>query len=113
MTDTNAPSVALIDDDRNIITSLAIALQGEGFVTRLYTDPEAGLKALSENPADVIVCDIKMPRLDGIELLRRLREKSATPVYLPYLQDRRARRGAGPRDGRGRLYCQAIFPSAC
>jgi two-component system response regulator ChvI len=48
-------------------------------VTRLYTDPEAGLKALSENPADVIVCDIKMPRLDGIELLRRLREKSATP----------------------------------
>jgi two-component system response regulator ChvI len=79
MTDTNAPSVALIDDDRNIITSLAIALQGEGFVTRLYTDPEAGLKALSENPADVIVCDIKMPRLDGIELLRRLREKSATP----------------------------------
>lgn len=80
MNDTNAaPTIALIDDDRNIITSLAIALQGEGFVTRLYTDPEAALKALADNPADIAVCDIKMPRLDGIELLRRLREKSAMP----------------------------------
>lgn len=79
MTDSLAPSIALIDDDRNIITSLAIALQAEGFVTRLYTDPEAALKALAENPADIAVCDIKMPRLDGIELLRRLREKSAMP----------------------------------
>lgn len=79
MTDTPAPSIALIDDDRNIITSLSIALQGEGFMTRLYTDPEAALKALSDNPADLAVCDIKMPRLDGIELLRRLREKSQMP----------------------------------
>lgn len=79
MTDNPAPSIALIDDDRNIITSLAIALQAEGFVTRLYTDPEAALKALADNPADIAVCDIKMPRLDGIELLRRLREKSAMP----------------------------------
>ncbi|MDQ4419726.1 response regulator transcription factor [Sphingobium sp. DEHP117] len=79
MTDAAAPTVALIDDDRNIIASLAIALQGEGFVTRLYTDPEAALKALAENPADIAVCDIKMPRLDGLELLRRLREKSAMP----------------------------------
>jgi two-component system response regulator ChvI len=79
MTDAAAPTVALIDDDRNIIASLAIALQGEGFVTRLYTDPEAALKALAENPADIAVCDIKMSRLDGLELLRRLREKSAMP----------------------------------
>tara|TARA_B110001454_G_scaffold145540_1_gene135022 strand:- start:770 stop:1495 length:726 start_codon:yes stop_codon:yes gene_type:complete len=79
MTEGAASTIALIDDDRNIITSLAIALQGEGFVTRLYTDPEAALKALAENPADLAVCDIKMPRLDGIELLRRLREKSAMP----------------------------------
>lgn len=79
MTEIAAPSIALIDDDRNIITSLSIALQGEGFVTRLYTDPEAALKALSDNPADLAVCDIKMPRLDGIELLRRLREKSQMP----------------------------------
>jgi len=75
----SAPTVALIDDDRNILASLSIALQAEGFVTRLYSDPEGALKALSENPADIAVCDIKMPRLDGIELLRRLREKSSMP----------------------------------
>jgi two-component system, OmpR family, response regulator ChvI len=79
MNEDAAPTVALIDDDRNIVTSLSIALQGEGFVTRVYSDPEAALKALTENPADIAVCDIKMPRLDGIELLRRLREKSLMP----------------------------------
>lgn len=79
MTERADPTIALIDDDRNIIASLSIALQAEGFVTRLYTDPEAALKALSDTPADLVVCDIKMPRLDGIELLRRLREKSAMP----------------------------------
>ncbi len=79
MNEDAAPTVALIDDDRNIVTSLSIALQGEGFVTRVYSDPEAALKALTENPADIAVCDIKMPRLDGVELLRRLREKSMMP----------------------------------
>jgi two-component system, OmpR family, response regulator ChvI len=73
-------TIALVDDDRNILTSVSIALQGEGFVTRLYTDGEAALKALLDNPADLGVFDIKMPRMDGIELLRRLREKSAMPV---------------------------------
>jgi two-component system response regulator ChvI len=73
-------TIALVDDDRNILTSVSIALQGEGFVTRLYNDGEAALKALLDNPADLGVFDIKMPRMDGIELLRRLREKSAMPV---------------------------------
>ena len=73
-------SIALVDDDRNILTSVSIALQGEGFVTRLYSDGEAALKALSENPADLGVFDIKMPKMDGLELLRRLREKSLMPV---------------------------------
>jgi two-component system response regulator ChvI len=72
--------IALVDDDRNILTSLSIALQSEGFVTRLYSDGEAALKALLDNPPDIAVCDIKMPRMDGLELLRRLREKSALPV---------------------------------
>ncbi|MBS0504582.1 MAG: response regulator transcription factor [Proteobacteria bacterium] len=75
-----AATIALVDDDRNILTSLSIALQSEGFVTRLYSDGEAALKALIENPPDIAVCDIKMPRMDGLELLRRLREKSALPV---------------------------------
>jgi two-component system, OmpR family, response regulator ChvI len=73
-------TIALVDDDRNILTSVSITLQGEGFTTRLYTDGESALKALSENPADLGVFDIKMPKMDGIELLRRLREKSNMPV---------------------------------
>jgi two-component system, OmpR family, response regulator ChvI len=73
-------TIALIDDDRNILTSISIALQAEGFLTRVYADGEAGLKALLDNPPDLAVCDIKMPRLDGLELLRRLREKSSLPV---------------------------------
>ena len=73
-------SIALVDDDRNILTSVAIALQAEGFVARVYTDPEAALKALTANPPDLAVIDIKMPRMDGIELLRRLRERSQFPV---------------------------------
>ncbi len=73
-------TIALVDDDRNILTSVSIALQAEGFITRLYSDSEAALKALMDNPADLAVFDIKMPKMDGIELLRRLREKSAMPV---------------------------------
>ncbi len=72
--------IALVDDDRNILTSVSIALQAEGFTTRVYSDGAAALKALSENPADLGVFDIKMPRLDGMELLRRLREFSSMPV---------------------------------
>ena len=73
-------TIALVDDDRNILTSLSLALQSEGFVTRLYSDGEAALKALVENPPDLAVLDIKMPKLDGMELLRRLREKTDFPV---------------------------------
>ena len=80
MSASHAPTIALVDDDRNILTSVSIALQSEGFVTRLYSDPEGALKALLENPADLAVFDVKMPKMDGIELLRRLREKSAMPV---------------------------------
>lgn len=73
-------TIALVDDDRNILTSVSIALQTEGFLTRVYSDGDAALKALIDNPPDLAVLDIKMPRMDGLELLRRLREKSAIPV---------------------------------
>src|SRR3982750_1342234 len=72
--------IALVDDDRNILTSVSIALQQEGFVTRVYSDPGVALKALSDNPAELGVFDIKMPGMDGMELLRRVREFSAIPV---------------------------------
>jgi two-component system response regulator ChvI len=73
-------TIALVDDDRNILTSVSIALQTEGFLTRVYSDGESALKALIDNPPDLAVLDIKMPKMDGLELLRRLREKSAIPV---------------------------------
>jgi two-component system response regulator ChvI len=73
-------TIALVDDDRNILTSVSIAIQAEGYVTRLYADGESALKALLDNPADIGIFDIKMPRMDGLELLRRLREKSDMPV---------------------------------
>jgi two-component system response regulator ChvI len=73
-------TIALVDDDRNILTSVSIALQTEGFLTRLYSDGETALKALIDNPPDLAIFDIKMPRMDGLELLRRVREHSAMPV---------------------------------
>jgi len=72
--------IALVDDDRNILTSVSIALQAEGFVTRVYSDGATALKAFAESPPDLGVFDIKMPRMDGMELLRRVRETSAMPV---------------------------------
>ncbi len=75
-----AQTIALVDDDRNILAAVSIALQAEGFATRIYADGETALKALLENPPDLAIFDIKMPRMDGLELLQRLREKSALPV---------------------------------
>ncbi|RDE05134.1 response regulator transcription factor [Sphingomonas aracearum] len=73
-------TIALVDDDRNILTSVSIALQAEGFLTRVYSDGETALKALVDNPPDLAIFDVKMPRMDGLELLRRLRERVMTPV---------------------------------
>ena len=72
--------IALVDDDRNILATVSIGLQAEGFATRVYTDGATALKALLENPPDLAVFDIKMPRMDGFELLKRLRERSSLPV---------------------------------
>ena len=72
--------IALVDDDRNVLTTVSIALQAEGYATRVYTDGQTALKALLENPPDLAIFDIKMPRMDGLELLQALREKSGLPV---------------------------------
>lgn len=73
-------TIALVDDDRNILTSVSIALQAEGYTTRIYTSGESALPALIDNPADLGVFDIKMPHMDGLELLRKVREKLTMPV---------------------------------
>ncbi len=73
-------TIALVDDDKNILTSVTIALEGEGFKVRSYMDGTSALKALGEKPADLAVLDIKMPRMDGMELLRRLRQTTDMPV---------------------------------
>ncbi len=73
-------TIALVDDDRNILTSVAMALEAEGFEVRAYSDGAAALADFGRNPPDLAVLDIKMPRLDGMELLRRLRLKSELPV---------------------------------
>jgi two-component system, OmpR family, response regulator ChvI len=88
-------TVALVDDDRNILTTLSIALQAEGYATRIYSDGETALKALSENPPDLAVFDIKMPRMDGMELLRRLRERSDLPVIFLTSKDQEQDEEAG------------------
>ena len=77
--------IALVDDDRNILTSVSIALQAEGFVTRVYSDPTVALKAVGENPPDLAVLDIKMPAMDGMELLRRVREQGGSLGAMPVI----------------------------
>ena len=73
-------TIALVDDDRNILTSVSMALEAEGFKVRTYTDGAEALRGLTSQPADIAVLDIKMPRMDGMELLQRLRKQSAIPV---------------------------------
>jgi len=73
-------TVALVDDDRNILTSVSMALEAEGFEVRTYTDGAEALRGLTQRPPDLAVLDIKMPRMDGLELLQRLRQSSQMPV---------------------------------
>ena len=72
--------IAVVDDDHNIVTSIGIALENEGFEAHTYKDGEQALRGLRENPVDLVVLDIKMPRMNGMELLSQLRQKSSLPV---------------------------------
>ncbi|MEQ8508529.1 MAG: response regulator transcription factor [Rhodospirillaceae bacterium] len=75
-----AHRIALVDDDRNILTSISIVLEQEGFDVATYRDGAEALRGIVDNPVDLAVLDIKMPRMDGIELLQRLQDKAPTPV---------------------------------
>jgi two-component system, OmpR family, response regulator ChvI len=74
------PTIALVDDDRNILTSVGMTLEAEGYQVQKYADGAAALQGLQDTPPDVAIFDIKMPRMDGMELLRRIRQKSDLPV---------------------------------
>ena len=73
-------TIALVDDDRNILTSISIALEKEGYNIQTYLDGESALVGLTRNPPDLAVIDIKMPKMDGEELLKKLRKKTSLPV---------------------------------
>ena len=73
-------TIALVDDDRNILTSVTMTLEAEGFLVRTYTDGESALAGILSRPVDLAVLDVKMPRMDGMELLQRLRARTQLPV---------------------------------
>ncbi|MEL6801286.1 MAG: response regulator transcription factor [Pseudomonadota bacterium] len=72
--------IALVDDDRNILTSVSMTLEAEGFEVETYNDGQAALDAFNKKLPDMAVFDIKMPRMDGMDLLQRVRQKTAMPV---------------------------------
>ena len=88
-------TIALVDDDRNILTSVQMALEAEGFAVRTYVDGEEALRDLGLHPTDLAVLDIKMPRLNGMELLQRLKQTPAT-MHMPIIfLTSKLRRGTG------------------
>ncbi len=84
-----AQKIALVDDDRNILTSVSMALEAEGFAVQTYNDGEEGLKGITANCPDLVILDIKMPRMDGMEVLGQLRESSGVPVIFLTSKDER------------------------
>ncbi len=72
--------IILVDDDSNILASVSLALRAEGWSVETYNDSEQGLVALQRNSPDIAVLDIKMPKMDGMELLKRLRASNDVPV---------------------------------
>jgi two-component system, OmpR family, response regulator ChvI len=75
-------NITLVDDDENIVTSVSMALESHGHKVKAYFDGAAGLDALQNDPPDLAILDVKMPRLDGMEVLRRLRQNSDLPVII-------------------------------
>ncbi len=74
------PTIALVDDDQNLLASVSMALEAEGFQVRTFSDGGEALRELVARPVDIAILDIKMPRMDGMEVLSRLRRHSSLPV---------------------------------
>jgi two-component system response regulator ChvI len=75
-------NITLVDDDENIVASVSLALESHGHAVKTYYDGASGLAALESEPSDLAILDVKMPRLDGMEVLRRLRQTSSVPVIM-------------------------------
>ena len=91
--------IALVDDDQNILTSVSLALEAEGFIVDKYQDGEQGLNGIKRRPPDLLVLDIKMPKLDGMEVLERLRKQSNLPVIFLTSKDDEVDEALGLRIG--------------
>ena len=104
--------IALVDDDRNILISVSIALEAEGFEVETYNDGASALFGLQDNPPDLAVFDVKMPRMDGMELLRRLRQNSTLPVIFLTSKDDEVDEVLGQRFRIGRIGIQEPSPAA-
>ena len=91
--------IALVDDDQNILTSVSLALESEGFIVDKYQDGEQGLNGVKRRPPDLLVLDIKMPKLDGMEVLERLRKQSNLPVIFLTSKDDEVDEALGLRIG--------------
>ncbi|PPR23783.1 MAG: Transcriptional regulatory protein BaeR [Alphaproteobacteria bacterium MarineAlpha10_Bin1] len=94
-----SPTIAVIDDDRNLLTSVTIALESEGFDVRAHDDAVEGLQDMLRRPPDLAILDIKMPRMDGLEVLRRLRRQSDLPVIFLTSKDQEEDELEGLRHG--------------
>ena len=91
--------IALVDDDQSILTSVSLALESEGFIVDKYQDGEQGLNGIKRRPPDLLVLDIKMPKLDGMEVLERLRKQSNLPVIFLTSKDDEVDEALGLRIG--------------
>ena len=91
--------IALVDDDRNILTSLSMMLEQEGYRVDTYSDPELALRSMRRTPPDIAVLDVRMPRMDGLDLLQQLRKESDIPVVFLTSQSSEADEVLGLRLG--------------
>ena len=107
-----AQTIALVDDDRNILTSVSMTLEAEGFKVLTYKNGEEALREITRNPPDLAVLDIKMPRMDGMELLDEIRKRSELPVIFLTSKDDEIDEAMGLRMGADD-YIKNLFPNAC
>ena len=106
------PTIALVDDDRNILTSVSIALEAEGYRIMTYTDGASALEGFKTSPPDLAILDIKMPRMDGMETAAAAAPEDRHAGDLPHLEGRGDRRAVRPQDGRRRFHPQTVLAAA-